>query len=142
MPAWKGRAQLRLAQAQNDEGDELQDQARSVKNQVNGDEALEGQIERQRPGQSADQHADPGHAAAIAAGEDARQQAVGGHGDGQARVAHHERVEHAHAADEAAGDDSQASSGPPSALPAMAHEPVEKPAGERPASAMAANGRM
>ena len=80
-------------------------QADAVENQVDGDEALEGQIERQRPGQPANEHADPGNAAAIAALEDARQHAIGGHGDGQARVAHHERVEHADAADDAAGND-------------------------------------
>ena len=104
----EGTRQLGLAQAQSDEREELEDEAGAVKNQINRNEALEGETQGQRPTQSADKDADPGHAAAVAAEEDGRQKAVGGHGDGQACVAHHEGVEHAHAADDAAGDDRQA----------------------------------
>ena len=49
------------------------------------------------------QHTDPGHAATVALGQKARQHAVLGHGHGQSRVAHHERIEHADATDDAAG---------------------------------------
>ena len=70
-------------------------------------------------------------------------QAVGGHGNGQAGIAHHERVEHADAADDAAGDDGQREQrAAERAAPRSAHEPVEKPCGESPAKAMAASGRM
>ena len=47
----EGPRQLRLAHAENDQGHKLQQQARAIENQVDGDEALEGQLERQRPGQ-------------------------------------------------------------------------------------------
>ena len=101
----EGARELRLANTESDEGDELEDEAGAVENEVNGDEPLEGQIESERPAQPAKEHADPGNTAAVAALEDARQHAVGSHGDGQARVAHHERVEHSHAADDSAGHD-------------------------------------
>ena len=83
----EGTRELRLAQAQEDKCEELQDQAGAIENQVNGDEALEGELEGERPTYSADKHADPGHSATVAAQEGARQKAVAGHGDGQACVA-------------------------------------------------------
>ena len=102
----EGPLEMRLAQAQHNQRDEFEQQARSVENQVNGDEALEGEIECERPGKTARDEADPGYTAAVAPSQDARQHAILRHGDGQARIAHHERVEHANAADGAAGDNS------------------------------------
>ena len=137
----KGPRKLRLAQTENDEGDELQDEAGAVENQVDGDELLKGQAESERPGETTKEHADPGSSAAIAALKDARQHAIAGHGDGQAGVAHHERVEHADAADDSAGNDGHgqkrtaergAGSGPRTGGEAI---------WERPPTAIAASGR-
>ena len=53
------------------------------------------------------QHADPRHAALIAAGQDKRQHSIFGHGHGQARVAHRQRIEHAETADDSTGHDGE-----------------------------------
>ena len=133
---------MRLAKAQDNQREEFEQQARSVENQVNGDEALKGEIEGERPGKTAHDEADPGHAAAVAPGQDTRQHAILSHGDGQARIAHHERVEHADAADDASGDNSRGKDGTADGAARDGPRPVEKPSGERPATAMAASGRM
>ena len=104
---FEGAVKIGLAHAENDQGDELKQQARSVEDEVDGDEPLEGQLQRERPRQSAEHYADPGHAAAVAPGDDLREHAFFGHGHGQAGVAHDQGVEHADAGDGAADDDGQ-----------------------------------
>ena len=136
LPALKGRCQLGLADAQHDERDKLQQQARAVENQVDGDEALEGQLERQRPGKSAEQNADPRHAAAVASCDStAGSMPIFGHGHGQAGVAHHQRIEHADAADGAAGDNAHAEQRTTDRVgrghPVAGGEAVDGQAGER-----------
>ena len=49
---FEGAPKIGLADAQHDESYELQQQDRTVENQVDGDEALEGELERQRPCES------------------------------------------------------------------------------------------
>ena len=48
---FEGPLEVGLADAQNNEGDEFQQQAGAVKDEVDGDEALEGKLEGERPGE-------------------------------------------------------------------------------------------
>ena len=66
LPALKGRSSCGLAHAQDDQRHKLKQQARSVENQVDGDQPFKRQLEREPPGQPAEQHADPRNAAALA----------------------------------------------------------------------------
>ena len=49
--SFEGPLKVRLLDPQDDQGDELQQQARPVEDQVDGDQPLKGKLERQRPGQ-------------------------------------------------------------------------------------------
>ena len=74
--------------------------------------------------------------------EDLRQHAVLRHRQRQARIAHHQRIEHAKAADHAAQDQADRSSGPPSRPAMSAQEPVSHALDESPVIHMAATGTM
>ena len=70
----------------------------------------------------------------------ARKHAVFSHGHGQARVAHHQRVEHANAGDASAGNNGDCKPWAETAseqVAAEAQSPVEKLAAESPANAIA-----
>jgi len=83
--------QPRLAQTQYHQCHKFQHKARSIQHNVDGDELFKRQLERQRPRQTAENNADPRHAAAVAAGHDAWQHPVLGHRHRQPGIAHHHR---------------------------------------------------
>ena len=51
----KGPLQVWLADAQDHQGYKFQNQARAIEDEVDGDEALEAELQSQRPGGAADQ---------------------------------------------------------------------------------------
>ena len=147
----KGRGSWGSRDAENGEGEELEEQTRSVEYEVDRDarRSGKGELESQGPGRTAHQHTDPGNTAAIAEGEDAGEQTILRHGHGQTRVAQREeRVEHVETADASAGHNGRGEDctgkarATEVAWPALAQSPVEKLAEESPAKAMAASGRM
>src|SRR6185437_1703650 len=63
----EGAREARLPDAKDSEGDELQYQGCAVENEVDGDEALEGKIQRQRPANRAGDDADPWNSTGVGA---------------------------------------------------------------------------
>ena len=97
----EGALQVGLGAAEDDEGEELEDERRAPEEEVDGDEALEGERERERPGEAAEEHADPGNTFTRAEGEQAREETVFGHRVGKAREGEGEGVEGAEAVERA-----------------------------------------
>ncbi len=103
----EGAMEVGLAEAEDDEGDELEEEGGAVEDEVDGDEALEGEAEGEAPDGGAGEDADPGDSELGAAEEDMGGLTVFCHGEGDAGDAHHEGIEHADAVDHAARDDSE-----------------------------------
>jgi len=101
----KGTRQVWLLETQYGEGDEFQNQAGAVEDQVDRNELLETEAERRGPGDSADDDGSPGNAALVPKREPRGQHAVLRKDHWQARIGEHQRVEHAQTADGPAQND-------------------------------------
>jgi len=124
--------QLRLAIAQGDERGEFEQNAGAGEQDIDGHQPLEIQAQAKSPAQGTNEDGHPGRARArMQFAENRRKHPILGHSQGQARVAHHQSVEHAEGAKQAAEDERQA-------------QPVssEQPGDVRPGTGLPGAGRQ
>ena len=132
-------AQIRFAYAENHQGRKFQARLSSVDEDVERDQALEAKARHSAHPVAQSEIATQGPSAMSLPKILATCRP--GPWPGQARIAHHQRVEHAEGAEHSAEDQAMRNSGPPS-IPAMSPTTVSHAPGGNPVIHTAATGKM